>query len=616
MRNLSLFSFLFFVSLVSAQTKSVKIDSLNQLLSHENLSPKERIDTYEALGAEYENSYRALESANAYRQAIDLRKEAGSEEKLTELLFRFASMSMYAGDYENAVNALEETLNRIQQEGKDETLKARTLMQLGVVNFFQQKWDEALFFYEQALKSAEKLKNEEGISIAYNNIANIYQKKGERDQASEYYERALKIQRERADSAAMCNCLMNIASNYLEQGQLNKVKQPLNEALDIAYKVGDNEIIALSHMHQSVLYAREGDMKTAMEELQKSENIAEKSGYDQVRFEILQTASSLYEEAGDYHQSLKYQRQANALSDSLLKQQMLEKTHEFEVRYKTQEKEQELALRSQSLRIARLLYISFALIMVLLSVIIGYLIYHSKQRKKQNKQLAELNTTKDKLLSIISHDLKNPILAQKIAVDTMIDDVEKYDKNTVEKLKVFREATESQLSLLQNLLNWASLQTGKMVLNPIAFNVSEVTSKVIDLYHVSAQNKDIRLVVDIPHECVIYADKQMISTVIRNLLNNAIKFTKPGNEINVSVCCNEDLARVSIADKGIGMAQQQIDNLLKHGKNVSLEDTRGERSSGLGLIVCKDLLEINNSRLEIESQEHKGTTISFKLPKT
>lgn len=600
--------------IISAQTVKTDVDSLLFLLQSKNIPAADKMHTFESLGHAYESAYQAENAANAYKEAVDICRALKNKEKLTGLLYQYAVMSTYAGDYEKAVTALDEILTRHQTEQPNE-LYARALMQLGLVNFFQQKWTEALYFYQQALKIAEKLNNKEGISIAYNNIANIHQKKGERKQALNFYGKALKIQRQLADSSAMCNCLMNIASNYLEQGDVMSAKKPLNEALDIAQKIGDNEITALCYMHFGVLYSKDGNWEKSENMLREGEQLAKQGGYSQVRQEILHTLSNVYEDAGNYQQSLKYLKQAEALSDSLMAQQMMGKTREFETRYKTQEKEKELELHTQSLKTARLLYILFSVVMLLLTMVIAYLIYNAKQRKKRNKQLAELNTTKDKLFSIISHDLKSPVIAQKMAIEAMMEELDKYDERMLQRLKAFHDASESQLSLLQNLLNWASLQTRRMEYTPIVFNVSDLVSKAVDLYSISAQNKNLQLITEISPECLIRGDKQMISTVIRNLLNNAIKFSLPGNDIKITVSCNEQGARISISDKGVGMSHQQIDDLFKQGKNTSKEDTRGEKISGLGLIICKELLEKNNSCLHIDSKENEGSTISFNILK-
>ncbi len=591
-----------------------RIDSLQSVLRNSKLSDAEKLSSYELLGMEFENSYQAAEAAEAYRHAVALcRKSDNKGDKLSSLLYQYAVMATYAGDYDNAISALDETLKQTEQY-PNETLRARTLMQTGMVYFFQQKWDQALYFYQQALNAAEKLKNREGISIAYNNIANIYQKQQQPQQAFDFYNKALKIQRELADSASMCNCLMNIATNHLEQNQLKEAFEPLTEALDIAGKIGDNEIIALCYMHLGVLYSRTGEMDKVASMLKQAEELSLETGYERVRQEVLKTASNLSLEAGDYKSAYEYLEKSQNLADTLMNRQMLEKTHEFEIRYKSKESESELALYKQKLKIVHQQQTFLAVILLLLTILVVTLVINRRRSRTKNKKLKELNETKDKLFSIISHDLKSPAIAQKVALDMMIQRADKYDTETLMMLNAFNNAAESQLSLLQNLLNWANMQTGKMTYNPMPFKFCESIIKSIELYAISAKNKGIQFVSDISENCIVQADRQMINTVVRNLLNNAVKFSEPNGTIRVAVSSHDGYVRVSIANRGTGMPQQQIDDLLVDGKTTSKDGTHGEKGSGLGLIICKELLERNNSRLEIESRESK-TIFSFNLPK-
>lgn len=610
LRCLSLVLLLHCSVLFASETR---IDSLQSVLEDTELSISEKLACYTLLGMEFEDKYEAVEAANAYQQAVMLCRESEEEGKLSELLYRYAVMTTYAGDYSNAIAALDETL-KLTDQHPDDILRARTLLQTGMVYFFQQEWDNALYFYQQALRVTEKLKNRVGTSIAYNNIANIYQKKQQPKQAFEYYSKALTIQREIGDSASMCNCLMNIATNHLEQNQLTEVSTPLNEALNIAKKIGDNEIISLCYMNLGVLYSKTGDMEKAAGMLKLGEELSLATGYEQVRQEILHTASNIFLQAGDYKLAYEYLKKSETLSDTLMNRQMMEKTQEFEIRYRSKENESELALHKQKLKTLHQQQTFFAVILLLLVILIISLIFNRRRSRIQNRKLTDLNETKDKLFSIISHDLKSPAIAQKVAIDTMIKRADKYDAETFLMLTSFNNAAESQLSLLQNLLNWANIQTGKMTYNPMVYNFSESIAKSIELYAVSANNKNLRFVSDMPESCMVHADRQMINTVVRNLLNNAVKFSNPDELIRITVSRHDNYTRFSIINKGMGMSQQQIDGLLLHGKNTTNEGTHGEKGSGLGLIICKELLEKNNSRLEVESYENTGTTFSFNLP--
>lgn len=262
-------------------------------------------------------------------------------------------------------------------------------------------------------------------------------------------------------------------------------------------------------------------------------------------------------------------------------------------------------------KIIRNIFIGFSVISLLFCVLL-FMMWH--ERARRSKELAVLNATKNKMFSIISHDLKSPIAAQKMAIEAVMKNIDHLDKDAIsERFSSFHECAESQLSLVRNLLDWANLQEGKIEHLPIAFNVAEIVEKTASLYNVAAENKKVIVKTDTSCECIAYADKQMIGTVVRNLLNNAVKFSNPESSVLIKVFCVDDKTRVSITDNGIGMSEELINNLFKNGKMSSRQGTQGEKGSGLGLVICKDFLQLNGSQLNIESKKNEGTTISFDL---
>lgn len=251
----------------------INVDSLREKAMMRGLTAKKRMEMYEKLGKAYENNNKAGDAADAYFQAIQFCREADLKSQLPQLLYNYALMASYAGRHDNALAALEEVLDLLKQH-PDKQLEARAYMQLGLVHFFQENWNEALTFYERALSMATAMDNKTGISIAYNNIANIFQKKDNLKEANQYYQKALRIQRETADSASMCNCLMNIGSNLLQQNRLDEAFLSLTEAMDIANKIGDVETQALTCSLLALYYATHSNYDKAHELLTHGEMIA------------------------------------------------------------------------------------------------------------------------------------------------------------------------------------------------------------------------------------------------------------------------------------------------------------------------------------------------------
>jgi len=242
-------------------------------------------------------------------------------------------------------------------------------------------------------------------------------------------------------------------------------------------------------------------------------------------------------------------------------------------------------------------------------------------RARRNRALAEINATKDKFFSIISHDLKNPTLAQRNALQLLVDNTGKWDAdyllNYHQKLLV---SANGLVELLKSLLNWAQTQTGHKIFYPSAFDLVVALQPDINAIKSMAERKGIVFETQILDNTVLVGDENMILAVIRNLLTNAIKFTEKGGRVTLSISPCRDAAchvpttwRISITDTGVGMPSEKIQNLFRLDRQTTQHGTAGETGVGLGLIVCKEFLELHNSHLHIESEEGKGSRFWFEI---
>jgi PAS domain S-box-containing protein len=231
-----------------------------------------------------------------------------------------------------------------------------------------------------------------------------------------------------------------------------------------------------------------------------------------------------------------------------------------------------------------------------------------------NTELERLNKTKDKFFSIIAHDLRNPFNAIMGFSDLLCHDFKEMDdKQKLGLLELINLSSESAYNLLDNLLQWARTQTGKIKFNPEYFELSEVVREVIDLHGIMAEKKQVSLESAIPESTRVYADKNMIHTVIRNLLSNAIKFSHKGGKVYITCFKNGEMTEVVIRDEGIGMSRENSSMLFRIDTYYSTSGTSGESGTGLGLIICKEFVEKNNGRIRATSKEGEGTAISFTL---
>ncbi|MCK9410906.1 MAG: ATP-binding protein [Prolixibacteraceae bacterium] len=236
--------------------------------------------------------------------------------------------------------------------------------------------------------------------------------------------------------------------------------------------------------------------------------------------------------------------------------------------------------------------------------------------EKQNVELDIANQTKNKLFSIVAHDLKNPFNSILGFINILIDDYDELNEEEKrEYLTIIQKSSQTAFNLIENLLDWALTQTNKITLNSQEIKVKDMIGSTVLLLRTFGENKSINIMFDeVDESQTIYADKNMIDTVLRNLLTNAIKFSKKGSSVQISSVIRSDFVDISIKDQGVGMNNEQIEKLFKIDENPSTKGTSGETGSGLGMIICKEFIERNKGEIRVSSMEGKGTTFMITLP--
>lgn len=238
-----------------------------------------------------------------------------------------------------------------------------------------------------------------------------------------------------------------------------------------------------------------------------------------------------------------------------------------------------------------------------------------KQLKENEAHLKELNATKDKFFSIIAHDLRNPITSLLGFLKLLVDDFSELSKEKILKyLKTMEKSTKSEYRLLENLLLWARSQTNSIKYNPKKFEISRVINSCIELYASTAEAKNIILSFEAGKKEMVFADKDMIEFVIRNLISNALKFTEDGGNVNITSSINRKKLIIAVIDTGVGIKNSNLYKLFRIGYNISTRGTKRESGSGLGLILCKEFVEMNKGKIWMESELKKGIKVFFSLP--
>ena len=238
-----------------------------------------------------------------------------------------------------------------------------------------------------------------------------------------------------------------------------------------------------------------------------------------------------------------------------------------------------------------------------------------EKNKIQFEQLQQLNAEKDKFFSIIAHDLRGPLGGFMGLTELMTDDSQVFTPDERKELSInLSHSARNIFNLLENLLEWSQMQRGNTAFKPQMLDLTEVVTECIKIAAESARNKAIEIVVDIPFNLSVFADTNMLQTVIRNLVSNAIKFTRQGGQVTISAGPGENnKVVVEVKDSGIGMNNETLSKLFRLDAVSSRPGTEGEHSTGLGLLLCKEFVEKHDGKIWVESEQGKGSIFYFTL---
>jgi signal transduction histidine kinase len=240
---------------------------------------------------------------------------------------------------------------------------------------------------------------------------------------------------------------------------------------------------------------------------------------------------------------------------------------------------------------------------------------HEKELKQNELHLKELNATKDKFFSIIAHDLRSPFAGIICLTEVLMEKMKNKDFSGTEQFaSLIHNSSRTAMELITNLTVWSRFQTGRMGFNPKETDIIAIIVETIKLLSVASMQKSIKIIINAPPRLNISVDKPMISSVIRNLISNSIKFSNPGGEIEVSVKSEADNVVVEVKDNGVGIESDQITKLFRIETSFSTHGTQNEEGTGLGLILCKEFISNHGGDIWVESEVRKGSKFTFKLP--
>ena len=383
--------------------------------------------------------------------------------------------------------------------------------------------------------------------------------------------------------------------------------------------------LAATYNNIAATYAQAGNYAKAKEAFDKSIALSQQSGGRSIEMENYRNLSDMYGDMKSYEQQTIYLKKYYNLKDSIFSADNKNQLTQLEADYHLEQKNGEIVKQEaevQKQKNQRNIFIIIALGAALLLTALG--IFYSRIKKKnklleekniqinqQKDELQTLNNVKDKLFSIISHDLRNPLVTLRSYLSLADNESLPAEKRQQFKAQTMQAVLQTS-DMLDNLLAWANLQIKNTKANITPVNVNDAVQDAINIVQAQAQQKNITIHKDIQAPTVL-ADENILAIALRNILTNAVKYSNEGQHIHITSLKEEENVSLSIQDEGVGMTAEQLQQ-LQLSENESTQGTKGEKGSGLGIFLVKELLEKTYGRLIIKSEKNKGSNFIINLP--
>jgi signal transduction histidine kinase len=479
---------------------------------------------------------------------------------------------------------------------------------IGIIYLRQENYKKALEFFEKTVTIRKQLKDKDGEAKALSRIAELYVETGDYSRSLTIYGAVENVYNEMNDLKSVMNVWMGRAYVYEKLKEYNKALAESKRALVNSKSFNDVEGVVRNSSLIGLLYGRLGQFGEGKKYFDQAMVLSAKTNSSFLRISFLENITKFYELQGDFKNAYKFLEIHNSYKDSIEQKQRSSVVVEVEAAYLTnrQEKEKELLERDLAHQKNVMTYWIFALMLIVAVFIIIAILYNA-QRKA--------NAIKDKLFGIIAHDLKNPFSILMTASQILTNkDWQISQKEKEQYLDMIASSSKKTYALLENLLFWSRSQRKGLALAPRMLELQEAVDDTINLVMDQAEQKKIALQNKVDIECRVYVDEEVLKLVIRNLVTNSIKFTQPGGKIIINAYLEKSKYVVLIEDDGVGMPKEKADKIFEFKSSKTSFGTKGEKGTGLGLLICKEFIEKSGGKIWVISEIDKGTKFFFTVP--
>lgn len=532
------------------------------------------------------------QAAEHYFRSLELAEELEDDALKVVILNNIGELYREEGNYHRARQYLSESLDLSRRIGSRSD-EGRSLLNLGIVRYQTGAHDQALELFQQALELSEELGNEHSPLQIYYNMGNVYLEQERFDLAEDAYRASLEMSDELRSGHGQFYNNLGIGNVRLAHNEYEEAIGHYLKALELAGQFESGEMQKL----------------------------------------VLDKLIRAYEERGDYSSAYRYLKEYQAVTDSLATLNQNQALARYQTLFDLRSERQERELLEEKLQTQRgafiITMISLGLVAAAAAALL--LLYRrqkstlrelSLQKEKleelytrvdaQKEELVELNKTKDKLFSILAHDLRSPI-SQLQSLVYLIRRGAMKEVEMDEVLQQVDQQVRDSIATLENYLNWARSQMDGLEPDIVPVSLHEMIEEVLTMLRSNARKKRVRICNKTDAGALALADENMLRIILQNLISNAIKYSLPGGCVQIRAEETTDGLRLSVEDQGIGIPEEMHKRLFRAFETTQ-EGTFNERGTGLGLSICQEFALRQNSRLWFESREGEGTVFHLEMP--
>lgn len=587
------------------------------------------------LGVVHRNKGEYNYALDLYKQALEWATKTNNKIQIAYSYNNIGGIYTLTNSYPEAIEAIEKAKKLFEETNQIEGIGYASV-NLGNLYRHLKSFQESMLYFNEAEKIKTQLNDTIGLTVVKQLKADILKEEGKSNEAEKLLNELVLEYEHNKDIKGKAIIINELGLIELERNNIQNAIRLFKEAEAINKPIENKQGLIYNHINLGIAYTRSGNYNLALKSIQDGYDLGTVLGDRRSLLKAHQAFIDLYEKQGNWKATSSAQKDYLKIYESLYNFEQSEQISSIRDKYVNEKRfiEEKLQieenknieiestikqLRSNYLKIGLVVLFIFAAIFLVL-----YLFYRRWNRENkentrllniQNAELTDANTTKEKFLSIIGHDLKNPFNSVLGLSNLIIDQWESLDDE--ERFQITNEINNSSQTiyeLLDNLLIWSRTQTTNTVCIPEKYDLNEGIKQLFEIFRNQANFKNINVRLEIKGEEIVYADPNMIGTVIRNLISNALKFTQNGGQIVIRTQQKVDMVEFSISDNGKGILPDDLKRIFEDQGHHTTKGTANETGSGLGLLLAKDFIKRNNGIIWVESKPGKGSLFAFTLP--